>query len=439
MSENEQLKAEIADLKGQLEIAHAHEKLLFALADTDQRGIVVLDQSGCCVQANATARKLFGRAEEGLIGSCIDDYMVEESKKIVAANMCSAETAPFEIVCRRADGSQFPALVQGGGGVCCSESLRVAAIQDLTQVKNDQKRLEIAHAEVKSIFDNSMVGILLLRGGKWIHRCNKRFVEMFGYCSDTELIGQSISIFHLSEENFREFGELYFTSLVRGEVLQVEYPMKKKDGSVVWVMFSGKAVDSETPPDLDKGVVWIMEDITRRNEAEKKLVEFASRDELTGLFNRRHFLEQGKREFETFLRSSRGFSLLMLDIDHFKIINDTYGHGVGDEALRAFAKVCLKCLRSIDIMGRLGGEEFAVILPDTDKAFGLEVAERIRYEVEFAVHGPESEVPPMKVSIGVATVREGVSCFEELLRESDKALYLAKNSGRNRVETITAP
>lgn len=436
MSEEERLKTEIVALQLELETARGHEELLHALADTDQRGIVFLDGAGFCVRANVTAGKLFGLPKDEVLGRYVLDYVDNDSKAIVAVNLRTSETVPYEITCRREDGTIFPALVQGISGTYGGKVLRIVAIRDLTEMKDDQKRLETAHAEFKSIFDNSMVGILVLRGGRTIYRCNQRFVEMFGYSSDAELVGKGVSCIHVSDKHFREFGDLYFTTLVRGGHTQVEFPFKKKDGSHFLVSLSGKAIDLSYPPDLDKGVVWIMEDITRRHAAEKKLVELASRDELTGLFNRRYFMEQSGRQFDTFLRSGRGFSLLMLDIDYFKVINDTYGHGIGDEALKAFSSVCMRCLRSIDIMGRLGGEEFAVLLPDTDQEFALTIAERIRYAVEFSVTDIGCNIPPMTVSIGVATVKIGTVSFEETLREADQALYQAKDRGRNRVEVV---
>jgi diguanylate cyclase (GGDEF)-like protein len=155
----------------------------------------------------------------------------------------------------------------------------------------------------------------------------------------------------------------------------------------------------------------------------------AERDALTGLHNRRSFDEYLGAEVARFERYARPFALLMLDIDHFKAINDTHGHDIGDQAIKRVADLVASSLRDVDIAARYGGEEFAVILPETNLRRAVEVAERIRERVE-ATSTPQMR---LTISAGVAAAPESSGDGKDLVRKADAALYASKNAGRNRV------
>ncbi len=160
----------------------------------------------------------------------------------------------------------------------------------------------------------------------------------------------------------------------------------------------------------------------------------AERDYLTGLYNKRKFLENLEREFAGCKRYQHPVSLLMMDLDHFKLINDNFGHDAGDIALRVFSRLCLRSIRDVDIIGRLGGEEFAILMPNTEKEKAVYVAERIRGTIEYNKIKYGSETILMTVSIGVASIPpEELKEPSELLKIADKYLYEAKSSGRNKV------
>ncbi len=166
-----------------------------------------------------------------------------------------------------------------------------------------------------------------------------------------------------------------------------------------------------------------------------ELEELASKDSLTGTSNRRHFMHLATLELDHARRMGRSFALLALDIDHFKHINDTWGHAAGDEALKAFTNACRQGLREYDILGRVGGEEFAVALPNTGLDGAKVIAERLRAAVEELVIRPaRGDLFDLTVSIGIAVLAEDDSTVTGLLDRADKALYMAKNAGRNRVE-----
>jgi diguanylate cyclase (GGDEF)-like protein len=159
--------------------------------------------------------------------------------------------------------------------------------------------------------------------------------------------------------------------------------------------------------------------------------EAAFTDHLTGLANRRRFERQLEREVERTRRSGRPFCLLMLDIDHFKLVNDTHGHEAGDEVLRQLARVLQEATRGIDLSARVGGEEFAVLLTETEMHSGLEVSERLRVAVEQAAMPHQAGIT---ASFGLAEFPLSAQTASELFIAADAAMYAAKAQGRNRVK-----
>ena len=188
--------------------------------------------------------------------------------------------------------------------------------------------------------------------------------------------------------------------------------------------------------------VLVLRDITRQVEMERELSEakdslekVANTDELTELANRRSLLQQLKAEVDRAHRYQRPLSLVLLDLDHFKRVNDTYGHAVGDDVLRATARAMEHVCRDLDLPGRMGGEEFAVLLPETDPEGAQIVADRLRIEIARCLHEPGGDASfRVTASLGVATLVPGSDRdIEDLMQAADEALYRAKELGRNRV------
>ena len=165
-----------------------------------------------------------------------------------------------------------------------------------------------------------------------------------------------------------------------------------------------------------------------------KLERLAATDSLTGAANRRQFIEMVDAEIERAKRGGAPFSLLALDLDHFKAINDSYGHQVGDEILRGFVQKSLDAIRPYDGIARVGGEEFMVLLPQVVLAVGQSVAERIREAIANAAFGGAAgKNISLTVSIGVSQFGHDGDTIDEILRAADERLYRAKHLGRNRV------
>jgi diguanylate cyclase (GGDEF)-like protein/PAS domain S-box-containing protein len=183
----------------------------------------------------------------------------------------------------------------------------------------------------------------------------------------------------------------------------------------------------------ENGYCLIVRDMSAHRDAGQEARDAAVCDHLTGIGNRRAFFNAADTEMRRWRRMPRPLSLLVIDADYFKKINDTYGHPVGDAVLRHIAGLMGETFRQIDVVARIGGEEFAVLLPSTNLASAQRVAERLRVALE--EHPTPTDVGPVRctVSIGVATMDEAIDSVEALLKRGDEALYAAKRSGRNRV------
>lgn len=181
---------------------------------------------------------------------------------------------------------------------------------------------------------------------------------------------------------------------------------------------------------------WVVTTLSIEADAAQRAAEgMAMTDPLTGLCNRRHFLSVATREFGRAMRIQRPLSILILDIDHFKSINDTHGHAIGDKVLIHVAQTCLGCTRPFDTLARLGGEEFVILLPETGLETGLAIAERVRAAVanDVGMHPPGGAAIRTTLSIGVAVLAHGDDGIQPVMERADDAMYTAKNSGRNRV------
>jgi len=314
-----------------------------------------------------------------------------------------------------------------------NEYLDLIKNQILRKKNSERKRKQISE-KLEILFNNTQVGIMVLKKGRKIKEVNKRMADILGYDSLDELAGADITEVHLSEKNYNEFGHKYYNALTNGTQLQIEYQLKRRDGSAVWCTLSGKAVDSLSPPDLNKGVIWMIDDITDRKIHEEKLKEYATKDSLTGLFNRRHFFETGDSELKRHTRHKRPVSVIIADADYFKKVNDTCGHQAGDEVLKAISSIIMNSIRSEDTAARIGGEEFAVLLPETSIEKALVIAERIREKISMAETETHSGPVSITLSLGVAEYNYAEDDIFTLINCADKALYTAKRNGRNRVE-----
>lgn len=216
----------------------------------------------------------------------------------------------------------------------------------------------------------------------------------------------------------------------------------RPDGQTVWVQMMATPTPVADKPGVTLWSGFVF-DVTDRMQLETELRHMAFHDPLTGAHNRRSFMQGLAQEMHRVQRTGEVGALLMLDIDHFKRVNDTWGHDVGDAVLKHLVTVLQAGLRQLDMLGRLGGEEFAVLLPATQLEGALELAERLRQAVAQTpapVHGSDGQSVAYTISIGVALLGCETTHPDDVLKRADSAMYLAKSTGRNRVcaEPVTS-
>lgn len=295
------------------------------------------------------------------------------------------------------------------------------------------------HSELElftSAFTHAAIGMAIVDlSGKWI-RVNKSLCEMVGY-SESEM--SNLTFQDITHPDDLEIDLDNVQRLLLKEIpsYQLEKRYFKKTGDILHILLSVSLIcDISGNPQF---FISQIQDFTKIKTYEEELLKLASEDYLTRIGNRRFFYEQSAREITRAARSEEPLTLLMLDIDHFKNTNDTYGHEIGDVVLQKIARICKESVRSIDIVGRIGGEEFAILLLDTDHEGSHIAAERLRKNVANAAIESHSNILRTTVSIGAVTFWGDSKTIDFRLHHADEALYRAKNLGRNRVEYYIDP
>lgn len=406
--------------------------------DQMQTYIYMKDRDRRYVYANRPTLDLFGRTENTLKGVLDDDLFPPETvswlRAIDTRVLDMGENTAEEVVVTGKDGERRVYLEVKTPIYDSDDPTRVWGLcgisTDITDRQQREAKLEESEARFRATFDEAAIGMALVRKDGSFSRANAALCRLLGYAENElmEMRFQQLTHPDDLEKDLALLGEV-----VAGgrQSYQMEKRYIRKGGEVIWALLSVATVR-----DHDGGLRYFISqilDISERRRMVEKLRDQANLDYLTGLYNRRYFIERGTQELTRAARHSKPLSLMMMDIDEFKKINDTRGHRTGDLVLRHLSRVLGETLRSIDFCGRLGGEEFAVLLPETDAQAAGEIAERLRAAIAGSAVVPE-DGPPIRytVSIGVTTLARD-SNIDTLLGQADQALYKAKRSGRNRV------
>ena len=352
---------------------------------------------------------------------------------------------PFIIVSGEIDLKLAVSLVKAGANdyVPKSELLRLGAVaeRELREARANRERKvaeeklretqEIFRAIVENVGD--LVAVLDTQGRRLYN--NPAYLPLFR--EDDIRVG-SDSFMQVHPEDRERVQEIFHRTVTTGVGERTEFRFVLKDGHIRHMESEGRPVH-DADGNIAKVIV-VSRDITARKRIESELLELATIDSLTGLFNRRYFLTQLAQELARMQRlEDQRAAVLMLDLDYFKRVNDSYGHATGDSVLKHFAGLLRSGLRKIDTAGRVGGEEFAIILPGASTASAGVYAERLRLKVEQSPLMLGDKTIPLTVSIGVAAMEVGDTDADAALIRADQALYLAKEGGRNRVELSDAP
>ena len=310
----------------------------------------------------------------------------------------------------------------------------IALFDVVTERKKAEAALEDRARQLRFVLEGSELGFWDwdIATGK-VER-NPQWGHMLGYTfEELQHTAQQWADFVHPHDRERAWASIFDVVEGRSAAHKLEYRMLHKDGSIRWILDQAKVMQRDGHGKATR-MCGTHTDITERKLLEEELRRQAHVDYLTGVYNRRHFMERAEQELSRAHRYAKPLSMLMLDIDHFKQINDRHGHKVGDTVLKAVADLSQATFRDVDIVGRLGGEEFAALLPETDQPAALEAAERLRATIANA-RIPLPGAPPVSfsVSIGVSSMDSPEDNIDALLQRADKALYKAKDSGRNRV------
>jgi diguanylate cyclase (GGDEF)-like protein/PAS domain S-box-containing protein len=311
-----------------------------------------------------------------------------------------------------------------------NETVYMAVLKDVTRLREQQQKLFADRQRFRAIFDHIRdYAIYTIALDGTVEEWNQSLQRYAGWqAADVE--GQSIRMFFPPGDTQQPRTDLLLAEAERIGSVETEGPQRKRDGSSLWADTVITALPDEAG--CVRGFVVVSRDMTERKRLEDDLKRLATVDPLTGACNRRQGHVHLAAEFDRLERDGQTFAVLMLDIDHFKSINDRHGHPAGDAVLRALVQACKAALRSVDTVARWGGEEFLLVLPGTGSAAAMSVAERLRAEIAaMRVAIPGGASISLTASIGVAEPDGGDP--NELLRRADTALYAAKTAGRNRV------
>ena len=405
------------------------------LIDHLQDGIFVIEE-GAFVYVNQRMAKMLGYKVSDLIGRSFIGLVVAEDQALVLERYrarLSGEIVPeqYDIHLLTADGS----VICCSFNICLSESpnggiVSIGSFRDVTQQKAELAELEASQLELKSIFEQlpdvfyrtNMQGI--------ITKISPSCFDVIGYRPEV-MVGTAMAYYYETPEARQKVVQAITQG--GGKAIRVEAGLRHKNGSIIWI--STNAFVRYGPDGKPIDIEGVARDISERKRMEDQLTALSRIDGLTESYSRRYFIDKSEAVIEMMRRYQRPASMMMMDLDHFKKINDKYGHHVGDLALIAFTIACKKEIRESDILGRLGGEEFGLMLPETPIQSAQVLAERIR-KATAAIEIPfDDHTIGFTVSIGLVELGKEDISLDSVMRRADLAMYQAKERGRNQVVT----
>jgi diguanylate cyclase (GGDEF)-like protein/PAS domain S-box-containing protein len=415
------------------------ERKFRALLEAAPDAMVIANDHGHIMLVNVEAELLFGHRRKELVGQSVSDLVPKrlraqhrrQIKRHVRRGVEGSDS--LETYGLRKDGSEFPAEIRLSP-IDTDEGVMIScAIRDTTARRQAVAELATAERLFRSAFEGSPIGMALTDADGCIVRVNSALCELTGYAAP-QLVGtQFDALIRTGEDGYdrRAIGALLLGQRTH---YKDEAPILHAGGASIWVALQATIIEDDDAP---RRFLVQVQDVTHRRRYEENLHYLATHDPLTGLHNRSSFAEQLDTHADLVRRYGSGGALLLLDLDHFKYVNDTLGHQAGDQVIARVATVLAARLRDSDVLARLGGDEFAVLLPRATPAQAQRVAgdliEAMRAE-RIAVPGANGRA--MTASIGVAMFDGSEDLRgEDVLVNADVAMYDAKEAGRNQVAT----
>mgnify|MGYP001805908831 CR=1 FL=1 len=424
---------DITDRKAAEQALRESEKRLLDVLENSPVGVAVSTIEGTIQFANQRLCDLLSMPWYDILKSDTSKFFADDQQRqeIMETLEKSGRVNDVEVAFNDSKGGTRWTLMSWVHTNLGEQAAVVSWLYDITERRKSQEALRRSEERLRFILETSPVGISIIeRGTRRRLFINPSFVRMFGFaCAETAYAGDVHDSYVDLSDHDRLWEEFDRYGFVHGAVVQ----RKRPDGSIWWSLVDWRPLEYH---DQHAIIVWHY-DITQRKLAEDELKRLAITDPLTGAFNHRHFIERGEVELGRAQRYGRPLAVLMVDLDHFKRINDTYGHAAGDEALRRFVAVAQQVLREVDVLGRLGGEEFAVLMPETDQEGGAAAAERLRTAIAgIQVPTGDGRTFRFTASIGATSAQKSDITIQNALARSDQGLYQAKAGGRNRVQSI---
>ncbi|MGE5389527.1 MAG: PAS domain S-box protein [Deltaproteobacteria bacterium] len=297
------------------------------------------------------------------------------------------------------------------------------------ELQANQEQLAQSEGLYRAIFENTGTASIIIDEDTVISLANTEWVNLSGY-SKGEIEGRMNIAQFVAPEDRERVLSYHHVRRLDPELAPPRYEFRflRNNGEIKQVLCNTTMV-----PGTGRSIASLT-DISEHKRLESELRTLATTDYLTGIYNRRTIMEMGRQEYDRARRYHEPLSLLMMDIDHFKLVNDNYGHAAGDAALISLVTSCIECLRGHDLLGRMGGEEFLIILPHTSLSEALQVAERLRHRVGETLILHDGTFFRITVSLGVSQLEASDINIEGLISKADNALYRAKQRGRNLVE-----
>jgi diguanylate cyclase (GGDEF)-like protein/PAS domain S-box-containing protein len=310
-------------------------------------------------------------------------------------------------------------------------------IRDVSQERLRERTITEAKERAERLFDDAPQGIALLDTQGVVVQVNPALVGLLG---GAELLGRRLSVCSFAPEDPTVEQHLRRVLSTPEHRAETQWSVRGADGEELHVVLTSTVLrGADTAVGSGDLVLTNVVDVSERYRYERQLAFLAEHDPLTGLANRRRFDRQLARHVDECRRYGPRGAVLMLDLDHFKLVNDTLGHATGDELLRDVAGVLTRRMRSTDLVARLGGDEFAILLPHADRKAAELVAADVVDRIRLEVRGHDDTRRQVSVSLGGATVEPMHTSATELLSAADAAMYVAKNSGRDRYAFLSVP
>lgn len=429
---------EARNLSEQLELLNRQNELLLNSAG---EGIYGLDMEGKTTFVNPAAARMIGWELEELIGKPQHDILhhtkpdgspyPRQQCPICAAFKDGAVHHVDNEVFWRKDGTSFPVEyirtpIREQSGLIGA----VVSFRDITERKQAEEALKSSEERFRNLVEGSIQGVFIHRDFKPLF-VNRAFADILGYDSTDELLASIESIVELHAPHERDRIRGYEEARLRGEdaPVQYEYDVLCKDGTIVTLQNFVRVINWKGELATQSTVI----DISEARSLSEQLSYQASHDVLTGLLNRRAFEQRLQQLLETAKTGRTEHVLCYLDLDQFKVINDSCGHTAGDELLRQLGNVLQQRIRGRDTFARLGGDEFGILLERCSIKQALRVTTIIQKEVEGFRFTWEEQRFSIGVSIGVVSINEASENMARVLSKADAACYVAKDAGRNRV------